>query len=334
MVSHSTDTTPVSPRVSIGLPVYNGEDHVAEAIESVLSQTFRDFELIICDNASTDRTEGICRGFAARDRRIRYYRNAKNLGAAKNFNRTFELSRGEFFKWFAHDDVIAPTYLQRCVETLDQCGPNVVLCFPRRLLMSHDGHVLGPDAPARWFEAGPPFERISFLRLMHVNAFLYSILGFGLMRRDVLAKTRLIGGYKYSDLVLIAEMRMLGEFREVDEPLYHTRLHEPKNSTDEAAMLDPSNIGKKVWPELTLFHERLKSVRRLGGPWHKKAWHYACVMYGQFIVRSLDMACWQRRENGIAYLEVVGKSFCGVGTTNGVASFLIPCVGIAVRVAA
>ena len=82
-----------SPRLSIGLPVYNGERYLAEAFDCFLAQTFQDFEIIVCDNASTDRTAEICRSFAQRDPRIRYYRNEKNLGAIPNFNRVFELSR-------------------------------------------------------------------------------------------------------------------------------------------------------------------------------------------------------------------------------------------------
>src|SRR5688572_10868700 len=99
-----------NPRVSIGLPVYNGENYLAEAIDSILAQTFEDFELIISDNASTDRTQEICEAYAAKDGRIRYYRSEVNKGSAWNFNRVFELARGEYFKWAAHDDYIAPEY--------------------------------------------------------------------------------------------------------------------------------------------------------------------------------------------------------------------------------
>ena len=99
------------PRVSIGLPVYNGENFLEFALDSILGQTFQDFELIISDNASTDATESICRRYAAKDSRIRYYRNPNNQGAAQNYNRVFALARGEYFKWAAHDDVCKPNYL-------------------------------------------------------------------------------------------------------------------------------------------------------------------------------------------------------------------------------
>jgi len=116
------------PKVSIGLPVYNGENYLRNALESILDQTFRDFEVIISDNASTDRTGEICREYAAKDPRIRYCRNDRNLGAAGNFNRAFELSSGEYFKWAAHDDVIERDFLSSCVSVLDE-DPSVVACF-------------------------------------------------------------------------------------------------------------------------------------------------------------------------------------------------------------
>ena len=106
-----------TPKVSIGLPVYNGERYLREALDSILGQTFRDFELIICDNASTDETAAICADYAARDPRIRYHRQTHNIGATANFNHTFELARGAYFKWAAHDDVLAPTWLEKCVAS-------------------------------------------------------------------------------------------------------------------------------------------------------------------------------------------------------------------------
>ena len=135
------------PRVSIGMPVYNAENYLGEAIESLLAQTFQDFELIISDNASTDRTEAICREYAARDPRIRYERQAENQGAARNFNHVFERARGPYFKWAAHDDLHSPTFLARCVEVLDR-SPDVVWCHPRSTHVGPDGKPL-PETAAR-----------------------------------------------------------------------------------------------------------------------------------------------------------------------------------------
>ena len=98
------------PKLSIGLPIYNGEKFLEQAIESLLSQTFKDFEIIICDNASTDKTHEICKAYVARDNRIHYYRNETNIGCARNFARVFELSSGEYFKWAAYDDLTTQAF--------------------------------------------------------------------------------------------------------------------------------------------------------------------------------------------------------------------------------
>src|SRR3954452_21534224 len=104
------------PLVSIGLPVYNGEQFIRTALDSLLGQTYQPLELIICDNASTDQTAAICQEYLAKDQRVRYYRNPTNLGAVKNFNRAFELSSGIYFMWAADHDLREPTFVSRCVE--------------------------------------------------------------------------------------------------------------------------------------------------------------------------------------------------------------------------
>src|SRR5689334_18309225 len=109
-----------TPKLSVGLPVYNGEAYLRTALESIVTQDYQDFELIISDNASQDGTAAICREYAQRDKRIRYYREEANRGGARNLNRVFELSRGKYFKWAAHDDVCLPGFFRRCVEVFDR----------------------------------------------------------------------------------------------------------------------------------------------------------------------------------------------------------------------
>ena len=109
-----------SPRVSIGMPVYNGERYLRSAIESILAQTFQDFELIISDNASTDNSLSICQEFADQDKRIRIIEQSKNIGAMANFNFVAKEARGEYFKWAAADDLCAPQFIEKCIEVLDR----------------------------------------------------------------------------------------------------------------------------------------------------------------------------------------------------------------------
>ena len=134
----------VNPRVSIGLPVYNGERFISAAIESILSQNYQDLELIILDNASTDRTGEICRSYAETDRRVRYFRNIQNVGAAANFNLAFQLARGIYFKWAASDDLCRPAFIERCVELLD-AQPDAVLAFPDPEFVNEDESPLPYD---------------------------------------------------------------------------------------------------------------------------------------------------------------------------------------------
>lgn len=116
-----------SPKVSIGLPVYNGARYIREALDSVLAQSFRDFELIISDNASTDETETICESYAKNDPRIRYVRQTENRGGAYNFQYVMEQATGKYFKWLAHDDRLEPDFLTEVIRYLDD-HDDVVLC--------------------------------------------------------------------------------------------------------------------------------------------------------------------------------------------------------------
>jgi glycosyltransferase involved in cell wall biosynthesis len=215
------------PRVSVGLPVYNGEQYLREAIDAVLGQTFCDLELIISDNASTDSTEQICHEYVAADPRVRYYRAARNQGAARNFNRTFDLARGEYFKWIAVDDLIAPDNLDRCVEALER-RPKAVLAYTLAHHIDAAGHafssngLLGPVG----FRGGrvSRFKQLlgRFSEDLGVSA---PMILFGTYRRAALAKVRPMGGYFASDLVLLAELALIGEFVEIPDRLLSIRIH-------------------------------------------------------------------------------------------------------------
>src|SRR5688572_23794306 len=115
------------PRVSVGMPVYNGEKYLVHAFTRLLDQEFVDFELIVCDNASTDGTQEICLQFAQKDPRVRYVRNERNIGLAANHNLAFTLARGEFFKWAAHDDDFPRPMLARFVKALEEAPLSVSL---------------------------------------------------------------------------------------------------------------------------------------------------------------------------------------------------------------
>lgn len=109
-----------TPKVSIGMPVYNGARYIREALDTLVAQTYTDLELIISDNASTDATEGICREYAARDPRIKYVRQSRNRGVIVNFQFALAEAVGEYFMWAAYDDKWGCGYLQEAVAVLDR----------------------------------------------------------------------------------------------------------------------------------------------------------------------------------------------------------------------
>lgn len=243
-----------TPRVSIGMPVFNGANYIREAIDSILGQTYEDFDLIVSDNASTDDTEAIVRAYAARDGRVRYYRNATNVGAAANMNRVFALGAGEYFRWAAHDDVLAPQCLARCVEMLDR-DAGVVLCQARALVIDEQSRVVEEYAPPLRMDSPRPRER--FLDMIVVSHRCYQV--FGVIRRSALERTPLHGGYPASDRVLLARLALLGRFYELPEPLFRPRAHAAQPARARAdryaltAWYDPAKQGRILFPKWRIF---------------------------------------------------------------------------------
>lgn len=254
-----------TPTVSIGLPVHNGEAYLEEAIASILGQSFDDFELIISDNASSDRTRAICRSFAQRDERIRYERTEQNRGAAWNYRRVFESSRGRYFKWAAHDDVCEPEFLEVCVRTLDAAPSTTVLAYPRACFIDARGEFIRNDTDSHETRAASPAGRLAHA-IRSVNL---ANAVFGLIRSDVLSETRLIAPFIASDYVLLIELSVLGQIVEVPQVLMKRRLHPGssraanENLEDVARWFDPSNASVPRSVRLMLLREYYRSVSDL-----------------------------------------------------------------------
>lgn len=252
------------PRVSVGMPVYNGERYVQAALDTVLAQTFGDFELVISDNASTDATPDICREYAARDSRIRYSRNEENIGGARNHNRTIHLAAGRYFKWAHADDLCAPEFLARCVEVLEQCA-TVVLCYPKTRMIDAAGRPMFDLEDGLDLRAPDPVERYRAFhrRFRSGNWWINPMLG--VMRTEALRKTRLHGSYYSADIVLLAELALLGEFYELPQRLMYRRRHPGvSNVLSPYAMAvfeDPVNQGRVIFPRWKLLFELARAIR-------------------------------------------------------------------------
>jgi glycosyltransferase involved in cell wall biosynthesis len=232
------------PRVSIGLPVYNGARFLPAALDSLVGQTFDDFELIVSDNASTDETQAIVEEYAQRDARIVYVRQIRNQGAPRNFNYVVERATGDYFKWAAADDICAPTLLQRCVDVLVQ-DASVVCCHARTRKIGEQGELLPQfddptdgGLPTKWFLEGdvrrhrPDGSSPSPSRRF-ADVLLYSgwgVRSFGVMRTSVMRQTSLIRPYYGSEKVMMAELALRGRCYDVPETLFFQRIHEQASS--------------------------------------------------------------------------------------------------------
>lgn len=276
-----------NPPVNIGLPVFNGERFLKSTLDSILAQTFGEFELIISDNASTDDTEQICREYAAQDRRIRYFRNEKNFGAARNFNRVFELSSGEYFRWNSADDLCAPDLVEKCKKILDE-NPDVILCYPRSTLIDETGKVIrqyDDGLDLRLPCASDRFRQLN-LKLGLCNAH------YGLIRSRTLWKSSLIGNYPGSDIVLFAELALHGQFCEIPEYLFFRRFH-PQASSRLASprkiqeFMDPKSASRFCFTEWRHLREYIRAIQRA-------PLHLTEKVVLDFEV--LKMANWRRRQ--------------------------------------
>lgn len=255
-------TTSVDPTVSIGLPVYNGARYLRQTLDSIVGQTFRDFELIISDNGSADASGEICREYAAQDSRIRYYRSDENRGASWNYKRVFELARGKYFRWAPADDCFAPESVQQCVAVLD-AHPEVVLCYPQTILIDSAGTTIRPYADNLNARESDPVGRF---RKVRDCIGLVNVL-YGLIRVDSLKRTALLNSYPGADIVLVLELSLYGQFYEIPMPLFFRRMHEHASSSIKTVagvqeFFDPKSKGKFFLRSWTHQHYLLVAILR------------------------------------------------------------------------
>lgn len=214
-------------RVTIGMPVYNGERHIARAIRSILAQTYRDFQLLVVDNASTDRTAEIVQEFARQDPRVVYHRNPQNIGAHPNFNRAFTLSDSEYFKWAAHDDEIKPAYLETCIRILDS-DPTVALAHTFVEEIDDEGRVCRVYRPLPP-EAAAPDRLARFRGRVRRRGWCTEL--FSVMRSANVRTTKLLASFAAADLSFLTELTLTGRVVVAPEPLFRNRRH-PLRYTD------------------------------------------------------------------------------------------------------
>jgi glycosyltransferase involved in cell wall biosynthesis len=259
------------PTVSIGLPVFNGEQFLEQSLDSILSQTYTNFELIISDNASTDRTESICRRYSERDARVRYYRQPRNRGVTWNFRQVALLARGAYFLWTAHDDCFAPEYLERCLAFL-QKNPDTVVCYSKAIEIDENGKQLARKEQTLGADAPCPHQRFRELIRMEHNC--ESI--FGMIRTDVLKKTSIHGDFPDSDRCVLAELALYGKFDKLPEYFFFHREHGQRvtkqfpTRQERMFQLNPDRRLRLVFPHFRQFREYVAAIHRAPLGWRER----------------------------------------------------------------
>lgn len=249
------------PQLSIGMPAYNSEAYLHSALDSILGQSFGDFELIIADNGSTDATEEIVQSYASSDSRISYSRNEKNLGATANYNAVARRARAKYFKWASSNDICKPDFFEKCVQLLDE-NPEVVLCYPQTRLFDDETGYEEDYVDISSVTDDDPCERfvktIDGLRLNNVMN--------GVARTEAMQKTRLIPDIYCGDQCVIAELAMMGKLVEVPGYLFYRRMDKAsathmKSAEDVHLHFDPEGATPMLfqkWKRLNVFRRAVK----------------------------------------------------------------------------
>src|SRR5215813_6560351 len=260
------------PKLSIGIPVFNGQEFLPELLDSLLRQTFADFEIVICDNASNDRTQDICREYARRDSRVCYSCNERNLGAVPNHNRVFELSTAPLFKWAAHDDLYHHHYLEACVRLLDE-NPDVVLAHTGTAFIDEAGEFLpfeqksgsfvDPKTGRRYWADVPSIgdTPVAISRFWQVlTRARWGTHMYGVVRREILRQTSLLPNFAGSDRPMLAELALLGRFRCANERLFLKRFH-----ANISAALDLKDVKAFLGTDGRRYSRRLRQIKAFFG---------------------------------------------------------------------
>ena len=225
-------TTARVPRVTVSVAVHNGADYLGDCVESILAQSYPDFELVISDSASTDGTEELCRSYAARDQRVRYLRSDDYLGITENHEATLRAARGELFCWIGADDALHEDYVSACVEAFDADPTLVHVCATAQgidPLWHRDARtpLLADYRDDRLTLLDPsPSARLRNLirQLRQCNAFM------GLYRTDLLRSLLPLEPAPGFDRVLLAQVVLHGRSEQLKRLLYYRRMHSTQTS--------------------------------------------------------------------------------------------------------
>lgn len=245
----------IEPKVSIGIPVFNGAKSLAKTIEAAINQDYKNLEIIISDNASTDETQSIAEKFQEKDSRVKYIRQEKNIGMTANFSKVFESATGEFFMWAAHDDQHKPNFISSCLPYLLN-DPESGLCVPKT-----EAYFRGE---VTWVSSMKTFIDInSRIKLYNETLKHFPAVGmYGLYRSSKVAKTKLWRNFTGADLVFVQDLTLHGNIVICDKTLFSYFEREEWNTLEQ----DYKNIygtSKMPWyytPFLIVFVKQINTI--------------------------------------------------------------------------
>lgn len=274
--------TEAGPMLTIGMPLYNGEEYVAAAIESILGQDYTDFELVISDNASKDASLEIALGYQRVDSRVRVHSSPENRGAAWNFNEVLRLAEGRYFKWAGHDDLLLPGHLSASMGAVEDSPQGNILWYTRSYLIRDDETERREWEDRMHLQQDSPADRLDHY-LRNVNLVNYV---FGVWDIEALRASSGLGSYASADLVLLAELAIAGKFFEVPDRLFLRRVEETASHRASgryegfAAWFDPANQSRLVFPVSRVLRELLRAVGSSGAsPAEKRTMRKSVLQY-------------------------------------------------------
>lgn len=244
------------PLVSIGIPIYNEEVFLEQALASLLTQDYPNIEFILADNASTDATPDICKRAAEADSRIRLLHADTNLGSATNFARCLEAARGELFMWAAGHDLWSSNMVSQCAAAL-QSHPSAVIAVPESCWIDAQSMPFGDYASLLDTRGMEPLARLFTLLWANMHPI------YGLMRTATLRATGPMPNYSGSDLVLLTRMILAGNCVPAGKALWSRRqIRPPETMQDRQKRYRNSQfkLGKSLFPLVRLAGEVLRTV--------------------------------------------------------------------------
>ena len=285
----------MKPLVTIGMPVFNGGRFLEHALDCWMAQDFRDFKLIISDDASTDSTPAICRAYAERDPRIQYLRSDYNRGQIWNFNHLVALAETEFFAWAAQDDHWDPAFLGKCIALLEQ-SPEAAGAHTRIRRITADGATYA--GPFGGYAALDDDPVLRFRAVM--SDWLWCFAHYGVWRTEAIRHTRLYRKVYGPDHVFVAEACLYGKIVEVPEVLWAHRTCNPEETRQEYIErqrrgLEPqSKPGSYRHPLLALTREHMRTA--LTAPFAAPTrWRMAWLVLSRFWVHQVLVAALRRK---------------------------------------